>query len=208
MLISKRHRFIFFHVPKAAGSSITAAFQRYSDFPYARLYHYLFELLGKQAWLHLFPRHISPLELKAELGEASFSRYFKFAFVRNPFDWHVSQFHFHKQKKGAYFHETFKDMDFEQYVEWAVENTEIARSRQKRFLSDEYGGLLVDHVGKVEDLSADLHAIADRLGLQIEILEKNRSARKRDYRKHYNERTKRLIEESHREDLEAFDYSF
>ncbi|MFB6257757.1 MAG: sulfotransferase family 2 domain-containing protein [Flavobacteriales bacterium] len=208
MLISKRHRFIFFHVPKAAGSSITAAFQRYSDFPYARLYHYLFELLGKQRWLHLFPRHISPLELKEELGEANFTRYFKFAFVRNPFDWHVSQFHFHKQKKGAYFHETFKDMSFEDYVEWAVENTAIARSLQKRFLSDEEGELLVDHVGKVEHLNDDLAIISERLGLQVEVLQKNKSERKEDYRKHYNERMRRLIEESHQEDLEAFGYSF
>lgn len=208
MLISRRHRFIFFHVPKAAGSSITAAFQRYSDFPYARLYHYMFELLGKQTWLNLYPRHISPLELKGELGDSSFARYFKFAFVRNPFDWHVSQYHFHKQKKGAYFHETFKDMSFGDYVEWAVENTVKARSCQKRFLSDEHGVLMVDQVGKVENMITDVRSIAARLDLQVEVLQKNMSERKGDYRNHYNERTRRLIEESHREDLEAFGYTF
>ncbi len=208
MLISTRHRFIFFHVPKAAGSSITRAFQRYSDYPFARLYHYAFDILGERPSLHLFPRHISPAELRDRLGQAKFDPYFKFAFVRTPFDWHVSQFHFHKQKKDAFFHATFKEMDFSDYVEWAVENTEVARSRQKRFLSDEDGELLVDFVGKVELLDQDVQELSHRLGLNVEIPSKNPSERKRDYREYYDERSRRLIEESHQEDLEAFGYAF
>jgi hypothetical protein len=208
MLISTRHRFIFFHVPKAAGSSITEAFRRYSDIPYARLYHYMYDLMGQRPWLHLFARHISPRELRDELGKKKFDRYFKFAFVRNPFDWHVSQYHFHKQKEDAYFHEIFKEMTFPEYVEWAVENTRIARSRQKEFLSDENGGSLVDFVGKVEQLESDLRELSERLGLKVSIPQSNESKRNKDFRSYYDERSRRLIEESHREDLEAFGYSF
>ncbi len=208
MLISSRHRFIFFHVPKVAGSSITNALQRYSDYPYARLYHYMYDLFGQVPWLHLYHRHISPAELKEIMGEEKFGRYFKFAFVRNPFDWHVSQYHFHQQSPGAFFHETFRHMDFEQYIDWAVQNIRISRSAQKRFLSDANGELLVDQVGKFDTLQEDFERICRHLGLNAELKIKNKSKRHAAYRDHYTPELRRKIEETFREDLETFGFRF
>ena len=91
MIISHRHRFIFFAIPKTGTHSIRRALRPHladtdleqvglfenRQFPYpelARLKH----------------GHINVEQIRPALGEACFTEYFKFAFVRNPFDRYVS----------------------------------------------------------------------------------------------------------------------
>lgn len=72
MNISHKHKCIFFHVPKTGGSSIEA-------------------LPMWDAWTGHFPR---AAELGQSLGPAQWENYFKFAFVRNPWDRLVSLYHY------------------------------------------------------------------------------------------------------------------
>lgn len=206
MLISHRHKFIFFHVPKVAGSSITAAFRKFSDIPSERLYNYLFELLGQCPRLSLYERHISPFELSGILGDA-FSGYYCFAFVRNPFDWHVSQYHYHKQHSNALFHEQFRNYSFRQYLYWTRENLELTRCNQSSFLSDNNGNLITDFTGRFENLREDVRFISEKLGLNIQFPHINPSTRDH-YRKYYGNEEISIVNEINAEDLHRFKYTF
>ena len=212
MLISTRNKFIFFHVPKVAGSSINSALRKYSNLPSDRLYNYLFDLFGQVPHFGVFYRHISPFELRSLLRKKEhFDEAFKFAFVRNTWDWHVSQFHFHKQnEKFGIWHKTFVDMEFDQYVDWAVEpqNIEKTFSAQKKFLSSPEGELMVDFVGRIENIDEDFKTVCEKIGLEVELPTKNKSKRKSSYHEYYDEDTRNKIANAFEEDIQYFGFEF
>jgi hypothetical protein len=208
MIISNRKKFILFHVPKAGGTSLNNALRKYGNIPYNRLYNYLLDYVGTNTFLGVFPRHISPAELREMIPAHKFDTYLKIAFVRNPFDWHVSQFHFHKQTASAYFHHIFKDMDFHAYLLWAQHNEDEARSNQSKFLSDADGNLLIDFIGKVENLNEDFEKLKIQLDLKIAIGHNNKSKREANYRSYYSQEDRALVEKMNSRDLELFGYEF
>jgi len=210
LLISHRHKFIFFHLPKAAGSSVEAALRRFSHIPTARLYNYMIDYLGQQRRLNLYERHIRPYSLLEINPHLFHNGYLKFAVVRNTWDWHCSQFHFHRKTPGTVFHAELKDAQFSDYIDWACDEDNILRanSRQKWYLSDTQGTLLVDRVLRFESLESEFGALCSTLGISAQLGTKNRSFRTRDYRDEYSESDRRKIAASHQEDIDFFGFEF
>jgi len=206
MIISKRKRFLFFHVPKVAGSSITAVLRKFGHIPSERLYNYMFDYLGPRDWLWLFPRHIKPAEARKVLPSQVFNQYYKFAFVRNPYDWHVSQYNYHRGTTNSFFHSQLKDLSFKEYVVWAAEHQEEAKSIQSSFLSDNDGTMLVDFVGKFENLEDDFQVICDRLGIRNKLPRRNSSQRRPNYMSYYDDELREIIYKSHKKDFDTFGY--
>lgn len=210
MLISHSKKFIFFHIPKNAGSSIEKMLRMDSNYPIERVYNYFIDYIGTQPKINLFSMHITPLELQRIKSKGWCKNYLKFAIVRNTWDWHVSQYHFHKQNNHAIYHVIFKDMSFKQYVEWAVlaENIVSSKSMQKKFISDEAGNVLLDRVLRFEELKHDVADLMSELGINKNLPSYNRSKRKSDYRKYYSEAEKVMIEETFKEDVDYFGFDF
>jgi hypothetical protein len=74
-------------------------------------------------------------------------------------------------------------------------------------ITDAGGNLLVDFVGAYENLEEDFDEITRILGIRAVLPHVNRSAH-RDYRDHYNDRTRAVVAEHFRPDIERFAYSF
>ncbi|RMF90425.1 MAG: sulfotransferase, partial [Nitrospinota bacterium] len=95
MLISYRHRFIFIHVYKTAGSSITAALKDHahprprSSLP-QQIYRLWEQRIRGKGEKERDLTHITARELREMLSPPVYDRFFSFAFVRNPWDWQVS----------------------------------------------------------------------------------------------------------------------
>ena len=202
MLLSVRHRFIFIHIYKTAGTSLTHALRPHAREP---LPARLLERIGlrKPATASL-PDHISARDLREAIPRELFDGCFKFAFVRNPWDWQVSLYHYMRELRRHPQHDIVQALSFDEYIEWRVSS---ARHLQKEFVTDETGALLVDFVGRFENVERDAHRVFERIGIRASLPHRNRSFHD-DYRTYYSDRSRRLVSEHFAEDIEMFGYSF
>ena len=184
--------------------SVTQVLSNHLDGPLGRWWHPF------SAWLsgapyRAFSKHALAKDIRTGLPRAVFDNFYKFAFVRNPWDWNVSNYHYILKHPDHYQHAELKALGgFEAYVDWQVDN----HYTQKYVLADETGNLVVDYVGHMERLEADFNHILSHLGLPpVKIPHKNRSDHT-DYRGYYNDHTRALIAELFSDDIEAFGYTF
>jgi hypothetical protein len=153
----------------------------------------------------LFPVHISAAELQSQLPPRVFRRFFKFAFVRNPWDWQVSLYHYILCKPEHHQHALLRAMSgFDEYLEWRVSEDKML---QRDFLVDAEGRLLVDFVGRFERLSEDFQHVCRTLGVQATLPWLNGTPHD-DYRSYYDSRTRKLVEEHFGADIDSFGYTF
>lgn len=137
-----------------------------------------------------------------------YKKYFKFAFVRNPWDRVVSCYFNKVVTQGHYaFRECF-GKGFEYFVEFI--------SRQNLAMADAHIRLQtqlipldqIDFIGRLENFNEDLLYVLSVLNLhQVNIPHKNKT-KHAHYSTYYNEKTKRIIAEKYRDDIEAFGYQF
>lgn len=198
-MISHSLRCIFVHIQKTGGSSVRQALQ----------------MAQHDADKHRFAR-----ELRARYGEAYWRSYFKFAFVRNPWDRLVSWWRMIEQNaatgrpmngyqrfilsRARSFEEFLGNCDQEYHdhdgSKWIFRN-------QLDYISDS-GGVIVDFVGRFERLQADFAAVSSRLGLPpMRIPHVNRSGHTH-YCGYYSEAARALVAARFARDIEAFGYSF
>jgi hypothetical protein len=150
--------------------------------------------------------HIKAKELKAALPAEIFDSFFKFAFVRNPWDWHVSTFHYVRQRTDHPEHELYgRFRDFADYLDWRV--NEKGPELQSEFVLGDDGELLVDFVGRYEALGEGFAEVCERIGVAASLPHTNRSSHG-DFRECYTPATRKLVADAYRADVERFGYSF
>jgi len=209
--LSYSHRFIFIHVYRAGGNSVSAALSPYSTVPHRTLLARV-PLARRLAKRQLYSLrgynygHIKARELKAALPPDVFDTFFKFTFVRNPWDWQVSIYHYIRQRIDHPEHALFKSLrTFDEYLDWRI-NVKGAEL-QSEFVLSESGDMLVDFVGRYETLAEDFDAVCDRIGIECALPHINRS-RHGDFREYYTPETRALVEEVYKADIELFGYRF
>jgi chondroitin 4-sulfotransferase 11 len=131
--------------------------------------------------------HYTASELRDILGSSSFENAFKFCFVRNPWDKVVSEFRF---RIWTYQNELTEDSSFADWVRSTyVDNDPKYYGWPKMFLpqlewiTDEKGDIIVDFVGRFENLQADFDTVCDEINLERQDLHhENRSRHDDTYR--------------------------
>lgn len=208
MLISKKHNFIFVHIYKNAGTSITHALRPFSLSQWQWMAH---KILKKTSFPspffdpHPFHDHIMASEIIDSLGRDKFNSFFSFAIVRNPWDWQVSLYKYMLKLKTHHQHELVKALgNFEEYIKWRCEN-EVRY--QKDFIYSENNELLVNFVGRYENLDADFKQICSHIGISASLPKLNISNTK-PYQDYYTEKTKDLVKRAFEPDIKTFEYSF
>ena len=212
MQISYPRKFIFVHVPKTGGMSVLNVLKHEMSPMFKMGHHrwewlkrgYLRDALGKQA--PLISHHETLCEIKSRLPRGIFDSFYKFAFVRNPWDWQVSMYTYILQDVNQPRHQLIKQMSgFEEYIKWKVVN---APKSQLGILRGEDGKIGVDFVGRFENLEEDFAAVAQKIGMKVNLPHVNQSKRNKDYRVYYNDETRELIEQHYREEIDFFGYKF
>jgi hypothetical protein len=194
------YRCIFVHLPKVAGVSIAKS------------------LFGGLGGSH---SHIGLYQVVFSRHE--FDSYFKFTFVRNPWDRLLSAYAFlrsggmhESDRRWSRAHlaqfPTFKDF----VLGWVNEENVLSYIHfvpQYRFVCAPFSRrLLVDFVGRYEYLERDFAHVQSRLGIDgVALAHHNKGPgpeKRGDFRDHYNATTRRIVERVYRTDLELFGYSF
>jgi len=206
MIVSHRHRFIFAAIPKTGTHSVRAALRQHlgpEDIEQVGLFvdkRFPFPELAQLRHGHLGLAQVRPF-----LGEDVFDSYFKFAFVRNPFDRFVSYCSFVTRQKGQFDRNPRAVMEhFVAKPPW----DHILFQPQHQFLIDEQGKLLTDYVGRVEQMQESYDAIAQRTGIPTAVLERVNSSRRADYRDYYDDELIEGVARLYARDLELFGYQF
>ena len=206
MLISRRHKFIFIHIYKNAGSSITAALKPFCINKHEKKVN---RILRRYGITYLEPQpyrmHITAEELISEIGEKQFNSYFSFGIVRNPWSWNTSLYTFTLKNKKHHEHEHVKNLgSFENYIHWRC-NQSV--KLQKDFVYSQDGDLLVDFIGRFETLENDFKKVCDHIGIEARLPKLNISNEK-SYREFYTAETADLVRKKFSEDIAMFDYDF
>lgn len=187
------NRSIFIHLPKTAGTSVSKA-------------------LGLPS-----SRHV-PAEAYRIANPGKFARFFKFAFVRNPYDRLVSSYTFLNNggmnEDDARFakHHLQPYESFEHFVlEGLARHSEVQYwvhfRPQSNFICDSKGKNLMDFTGRFEQISEDYSVIANRLGKARDLPVTNQS-RRGDYREAYSPELIDIVSRLYAEDLKTFGYGF
>tara|TARA_B110000495_G_C22903606_1_gene527373 strand:- start:386 stop:964 length:579 start_codon:yes stop_codon:yes gene_type:complete len=184
----------FVHVPKNAGCSISNALgrsvevinhdRRKSDFRY-------------------FKDH--------NLSKKTFS----FAFVRNPWDRVVSAYSFVKKGGVNAGDKADRDKYLAQYSSFSefVKNfddsilEQIHFVPQYKWICGDNGDVIVDFVGRFENLREDFNTVCGVIGVKAELPHSNKGKHKH-YTKFYDAETEQVIAEKYAKDIEYFEYGF
>ena len=219
MIVSESHRFVFFHVPKTGGTSITKLIVPYSvRKPEQAL------AVGDFGW-HL-PFHFGGMHANVgatwhHYGKPEWWDYHWFGFVRNPFDLVVSAWRMnipyyaapnqvqHRRFEQANVPVPIENLSLSDFLKYELGHQvfPVIRKTQSEALLTEVPREL-DFIGRFESLAEDWEKVAKVIGVSGGIPHENRSQRDPDYRKYYDRETRGLVEEFYREDLENFDYAF
>lgn len=190
-----QHACIFVHIPKCAGISIASS------------------LFGNLAGGHYTIRRYQLI-----FSEAEFERYFKFTFVRNPWDRLVSAFHFLKkggvnQRDAQWAARQLGEFaDFGDFVRRWINSRNIYRGihfiPQFEFLRVAGSAPKVDFVGRFENLEEDFQHIAQTIGAESVLAKRNSRSVGRDFREYYEDDTVQIVADAFATDIELFGYTF
>lgn len=185
---------IFIHVPKTGGTSIKEA------------------LFNSKCGGHL------TLDSYALIMSAEkLSSYFKFCFVRNPWDRLVSSYTYLAQggnnRRDRMFYDTCisKFSGFEDFVRNWLNRENIFQYvhflPQTKFVVHRYGLVKPDLVARYEHLEAEYRNIAARFGISVRLPHSNKSKRT-DFRNYYSDKTREIVASVYSSDIHHLGYTF
>jgi hypothetical protein len=221
MLISHRHGYLFVHIAKTGGTSVRSALRvgnwrdplAWSGWFAHRLSAWSGHRIGAR-----IPRHAPVIVAREMLPPAVYFNLFKFAFVRNPWDRVVSAYaHFQRERTEILRRQRIDS--FESFVRFVLETPAHASERpaliraiqrpQLESLVGFHGELLVDFVGRYENLASDFDQVLQRISMTATNLpHKRRGQRDRDYRSLYTDALAESVGQHYADDLTAFQYTF
>ncbi len=222
MIISHRHKFIFICNGKTGTTSIERGLDGYDE---------------SVDMNHGSPglwdgKHMPASVAKAMLPKAVWDSYYKFLFVRNPYDWFVSAYRhnfrsrlklrkllrhpslapemiwtfflFRKERSKQILDGS--DVDFHHDFLRKYRGLPLAETLwQTSYACDPDGNLLVDFVGRFENLNEDIHKVQQAIGLSFNVPHLNASTRQ-TYQDCLTASAMQRISELWAEDFRVFGY--
>ena len=188
MVVSKSKKFVFVHIYKNAGTSISSELYKYATFRQKICYYYfttyLFKFLNKiiptkysvQSLFTGLKMHSTVLDIKNSGLEIE--NYFKFCVVRNPYVWLISQYNYVKKSKNHRNYKLFKNLTFSEFIDFEIKKN---NNRQIDFCVDNDGNFVIDFFCKFENIENDMNIVRKKIGLPQKKLEhKNKNKIKSD----------------------------
>jgi hypothetical protein len=208
MIVSHRHRFIFAAVPKTGTHSVRQALrEQLGDEDVEQVGLFVDKRFPWEDLAAIRHGHLSLRQVRPYLGEDAFGGYFKFAFVRNPFDRFVSYCAFMLRGGDAFQQrprEVMRHFLFEQPPEHHI----LFQPQSSLLVGENGETLLTNAVGRVEDMQASYDAICARIGIASRPLDRVNGSSHGDYRRYYDPPLIDAVTARYARDLDLFGYTF
>ena len=209
MIISHSKKFLFFACGKTGTTSIEAVLKPYHDGEdlFALIRERAAEIPGHN------PKHARPEMVKESIPEDVWNEYFKFVFVRNPWDWVVSQYHFSNFKKKGL--DRFQRKVHQRHVQkvwnrlWTNNPYDSCESfMQHAYVYSRDGQKLPDFVGRLERLQEDFDQVCIRLELPRTVLPTKNTTVHKPYQKLYTFGARVRVGKLYEKDVRLLGYAF
>ena len=182
MIYSNSNKFMFYHIPKTAGTSLHTVLKRYAVGPHVNEPH--------------LTRVRSHVGVEPTWDKYKGSEYFSFAIVRNPYDRMFSLYNFLKKRR------VIKET-LEEFI-----NKMDREPSQFKLLN--YNGVVpLSFVGKFENLEEDFNFIADKIKIKErykDLPKLFKAVNNGNYKEEINNELKAIIDEKHHDDFINFNY--
>jgi len=233
---------LYLHVPKTGGTSITKVLSEhknnviteqhpvYKKNPkYHNKYNYVINFKFSRA------QHFREV-----LGDSAYEKLWKVAIVRNPWDRYVSNWKWLTRRESTYPRKGWKargwqgedgDVSFESFVKqmtWCYEEQKSLHGYQHdkwhlrnqiEHLTDSNGNVIIDHVGRFENLQQEFDLICQKSDLDLRLPHLNRVGHysgekeehkptKTHYSVYYTQELIDIVADRCKEDINAFNYTY
>ena len=201
-MVSHKHKCIFVHIPKTAGVSI-------------------YEALGVD---EKFPRHHKRLNDPGpgdmwrpwrdyNIIDTITKNYFKFCFVRNPWDRLLSAYCYLRVggRGGA---GDMRDAvilsQFHDFREFIVNFDKIENDFSDKHFYEQAFWVddRIDFIGKTENIQEDFNTICDKIGIPHQQLPHKNKSKHKHYTEYYDDEAREIVAEKYAKDIEHFGYKF
>ncbi|MDE8651007.1 sulfotransferase family 2 domain-containing protein [Novosphingobium album (ex Liu et al. 2023)] len=208
MIVSHHHRFIFAAVPKTGTHSVRQALrEQMGDDDVEQVGLFVNRRFPWGDLAAIQHGHLSLRQVRPYLGEDAFGGYFKFAFVRNPFDRFVSYCAF-MLRGGDLFQQRPREVMHHLLFREPPEHHILFRPQASLLLGEDGRTLLTDAIGRVEDMQGSYDAICARIGIPSRPLGRVNGSRHGDYRRYYDRALIDGVAARYAQDLDLFGYTF
>jgi hypothetical protein len=193
MIISVRKRFVFVHIPKTAGSSMFRALASYNDAPDTDENRHM-------EWIRIAENARTLVGREGETPHLG--NYFKFAFVRNPWDRVVSMYNYRLRNR-----EIPPDLPFPEFIFNRTDYPFGMHREQVKLIEDSHGKIAMDFIGRFENLEKDWAIIQDRLKISCGLPHLKATVH-RPYQTYYHRELVDEIARMYPRDIQLFGYEF
>tara|TARA_X000000950_G_scaffold275464_1_gene361922 strand:- start:256 stop:990 length:735 start_codon:yes stop_codon:yes gene_type:complete len=205
-MISHSKKFVFIHNPKTAGTSITSILQPYC------------EVLPNQDTNSPFFYHASAMKVKNFFIKMDWNwdAYYKFTFVRNPWDRLVSYYEFMKKRYNDLLNENKLNTDIickefgenvNSFDDFILNLNIFAPNTDEHYHSINNKPSL-DYVGKLESIQTDFKIICNKIGIPYTEIPRLQTSERISYENYYNENTANIVKNKFANDIKLFGYTF
>ena len=193
------NKYLFIHIPKTGGDCLKTNLSIDGDF------------------IDTKHKKIKRLNREFKLDD-----YFKFAFVRNPWDRFISAYFYLKEVQSNPNHKWVQDYwrsntindDYDTFSKFA--RAGIWKGSRWFHFYPQYDFIVngrdkdigIDFIGRFENLQEDFDKVCKHIGLPPQKLIPTNTSRHKHYTEYYNEDTKKIIGHYYRKDIEYFGHEF
>jgi len=203
-MINHKDKFVFVHIPKTGGTSIESIFDKLASVRNVKYKHYTLR--------------------KYESLNDKIDQYYKFSFVRNPWDMTTSMFNYLWKKESPWSKEwrsINKDFCKLSFKEWVTHSSFQAPTIRSVDINERHEGCdgdfsswltsekyTLDFIGRFENLQQDFNTVCDKIGIPRQELPHENKTNRKHYTEYYDDETRKIVAEKYARDIECFGYKF
>lgn len=202
--------FLFIHIPKTAGTSIWRAFNMQPRFRNDQVAKDVEAGYDPEKDVSFGHNDINQVVKRGVLPKDDWHNYYKFCFVRNPWDRIVSLYEYLKREDETFENFVFNLENYEEIGYFNVRGRSQARPQCDWIPRD------IDYIGKVETIDSDIERICQITERELPKVKRqnvtpNRGSR--HYKEYFEEKSTKLIlkdqvEYFYKKDFKRFGYTY